>query len=171
MNVIETTYRGYHFRSRTEARWAVFFDALKIDFEYEKEAFNLGGAGCYLPDFWLPQVRMWAEVKGQAMTPEEKEKCLALTVFTSHPCLELVGAPQNKPYRAWNPLPGIADIESAWFCLTHHKGYPEHEHRFFWATPEMDAPGFAEQELIDEFRDTIAAVQAARAYRFDQARG
>jgi hypothetical protein len=27
---IPTRYKGYHFRSRLEARWAVFFDALGI---------------------------------------------------------------------------------------------------------------------------------------------
>ena len=29
---IETLYKGYRFRSRLEARWAVFFDASKIEF-------------------------------------------------------------------------------------------------------------------------------------------
>ncbi len=27
IKAIQTKYRGYHFRSRLEARWAVFFDA------------------------------------------------------------------------------------------------------------------------------------------------
>ena len=37
MNIkpIETIYKGYRFRSRLEARWAVFFDALGIEYEYE----------------------------------------------------------------------------------------------------------------------------------------
>lgn len=30
---IETKYKGYRFRSRLEARWAVFFDALGISWE------------------------------------------------------------------------------------------------------------------------------------------
>lgn len=34
---IETRYAGCRFRSRLEARWAVFFDALKIEWEYEPE--------------------------------------------------------------------------------------------------------------------------------------
>lgn len=32
---IQTRYKGYHFRSRLEARWAVFFDALGIAWKYE----------------------------------------------------------------------------------------------------------------------------------------
>jgi hypothetical protein len=59
IKAIETHYKGYRFRSRLEARWAVFFDALGLDWEYEKEGFDLGEHGWYLPDFYLPQVRVW----------------------------------------------------------------------------------------------------------------
>ncbi len=51
--IIETIYNGHLFRSRLEARWAVFFDRLGIVWEYEYEGFNLDGVK-YLPDFWLP---------------------------------------------------------------------------------------------------------------------
>lgn len=61
---IETPYKGYRFRSRLEARWAVFFDALNIKWEYEKEGFDLGDGDYYLPDFWLPELSLWYEVKG-----------------------------------------------------------------------------------------------------------
>lgn len=60
---IETHYKGYRFRSRLEARWAVFFDALGIEWEYEKEGYDLGEAGWYLPDFWLPTQQIWVEIK------------------------------------------------------------------------------------------------------------
>lgn len=60
---IETIYKGYRFRSRLEARWAVFFDALDVKWEYEPEGFDLGDAGKYLPDFHLPDHRLWIEVK------------------------------------------------------------------------------------------------------------
>jgi hypothetical protein len=48
---IETRYAGYRFRSRLEARWAVFFDALGLKWEYEPEGFELPFVGRYLPDF------------------------------------------------------------------------------------------------------------------------
>ena len=95
---IETSYNGYRFRSRLEARWAVFFDTLGIEYEYEKEGYDLGDAGWYLPDFWLPQVRMWAEVKPVALTENERCKIAALIESTGHLCLELVGTPHIKPY-------------------------------------------------------------------------
>lgn len=63
IKAIETHYKGYRFRSRLEARWAVFFDALGIQWEYEKEGYDLGEAGWYLPDFWLPEVNMYVEIK------------------------------------------------------------------------------------------------------------
>lgn len=51
IKAIETRYKGYRFRSRLEARWAVFFDAMGWQWEYEPEGFDLGEAGWYLPDF------------------------------------------------------------------------------------------------------------------------
>lgn len=37
---IETIYKGYRFRSRLEARWAVFMDACGADWEYEPEGLS-----------------------------------------------------------------------------------------------------------------------------------
>ena len=63
LKAIETRYKGYRMRSRLEARWAVFFDALGIAWDYEKEGFEIEKVGRYLPDFWLPNLRLWVEVK------------------------------------------------------------------------------------------------------------
>jgi hypothetical protein len=62
LHPIETRYRGYRFRSRLEARWAVFFDAAGIEWRYEAEGFNVNGVH-YLPDFELPQFKTIVEVK------------------------------------------------------------------------------------------------------------
>ena len=59
---IETTYNGYRFRSRLEARWAVFFDEMNFKWEYEPEGYELGDDR-YLPDFRLPEHRLWVEIK------------------------------------------------------------------------------------------------------------
>lgn len=48
---IETIYNGYRFRSRLEARWAVFLDTLGVEYEYEPEGFELPNGKRYLPDF------------------------------------------------------------------------------------------------------------------------
>lgn len=63
IKAIETQYNGYRFRSRLEARWAVYFDAMGIEYEYEPEGFNTG-FGNYLPDFFLPGINAYVEIKG-----------------------------------------------------------------------------------------------------------
>lgn len=62
IKAIETSYKGYRFRSRLEARWAVFFDAMGIEWQYETEGFELSRCR-YLPDFWLPKAEVFIEVK------------------------------------------------------------------------------------------------------------
>ena len=52
VKAIQTRYAGHHFRSRTEARWAVFLDALGVPWQYEPEGYETA-AGPYLPDFRL----------------------------------------------------------------------------------------------------------------------
>ena len=75
---IETVFDGYRFRSRLEARWAVFFKTLGVSYEYEKEGFELGDAGRYLPDFWLPRQQVWIEIKPTYPSEPERKKLLAL---------------------------------------------------------------------------------------------
>ena len=77
---IETHYKGYKFRSRLEAKWAVFFDACGIEWDYEPEGYNLGDGIYYLPDFVLHNVKakgfsgdLYVEVKGH-MTEEDEVK-------------------------------------------------------------------------------------------------
>lgn len=77
IKAIETRYAGCHFRSRLEARWAVFFDALKIEWQYEPQGFELNrkltllpGKIKYLPDFWLPDLACYGEVKGDLTLSE-----------------------------------------------------------------------------------------------------
>ena len=72
---IETIYRGYRFRSRLEARWAVFLDSLGVTYEYEPEGFRLPDGSMYLPDFRVmchasrgqdcEPFPLYIEVKGQ----------------------------------------------------------------------------------------------------------
>ncbi len=85
MKPIETIYNGYKFRSRLEARWAVFFDQLGIKYEYEKEGYVLNSGACYLPDFWLPEISIrstvlgkgtWLEIKPGNISTDEKDSQL-----------------------------------------------------------------------------------------------
>lgn len=75
VKAIETRYKGYRFRSRLEARWAVFFDALGVQWDYEIEGFELGIAGRYLPDFYLPQIGTYVEIKPETgLSTEDRIK-------------------------------------------------------------------------------------------------
>jgi hypothetical protein len=80
MQAITTRYRGYRFRSRLEARWAVFYDALDIPFQYEPEGFDLGDGVLYLPDFWLPVQDCWIEIKPGHPTEDERDKAQRLAI-------------------------------------------------------------------------------------------
>lgn len=81
---IETVYNGYRFRSRLEARWAVFFYMAGIKYEYEPEGFEVNGH-LYLPDFYFPKYDIFGEVKGKPFTNEEKEK-MAWAIDYGGPC-------------------------------------------------------------------------------------
>jgi hypothetical protein len=99
---IETVYKGYRFRSRIEARWAVVFKTLAQPWEYEKEGYDLGDAGWYLPDFWLPNTYdrighrgIWVEIKGQQPSDIESQRCEALALGTKHSVMMFVGPPRT----------------------------------------------------------------------------
>ncbi|ABS14497.1 MULTISPECIES: hypothetical protein [Brucella] len=97
MNAIQTEYNGYKFRSRTEARWAVFFAGLGIKYEYEKEGFKLN-SGPYLPDFWLPKYQMWVEIKADYPSDQEKVLCDELAEVTNFTTLLIFGQPTPEGY-------------------------------------------------------------------------
>jgi len=93
IKAIETKYKGYKFRSRLEARWAVFFDALGVEWDYEPEGYDLGSAGWYLPDFYLPESNIWVEVKPKPLNEKEREKAFFLCSLTGDPVIHLGAIP------------------------------------------------------------------------------
>lgn len=178
IKAIETHYKGYRFRSRLEARWAVFFDTLGITWEYEKEGFRLGQAGRYLPDFWLPQVSMWTEVKPASLSADEIAKCAALAQGTNRECLLLVGMPTDRAYHAiawagdgdgWpSEYNGIPDGYALFsYCFTMHHGYPYYERRFYGSPGCNCAEAYADGCAQCQFADVADAVVAARSARFE----
>lgn len=132
MKAIETKWKGYRFRSRTEARWAVFFEAAGIDFEYEPEGYVLP-SGPYLPDFRLRtfgdgrtgkecvageplrviEKSTFIEVKGTMPTAEEIQRCgelqehLQATVTGFTEVFIAVGSPDTT--RRVFPVCGVWD--------------------------------------------------------------
>ncbi len=148
-------YRGTQFRSRTEASWAAFFDSRSIEWEYEKEGFELSDGTWYLPDFWLPQVKMWAEVKGGEFSEDEIRKCDLLAIGTGFPCLMLNGRPRAVNYWACEPKDpdGRSDGKMD-YVLTNGRNYHLTEARFYANTgasyPAQRVDCWDEWEAIKE---------------------
>lgn len=95
IKAIETSYKGYRFRSRLEARWAVFFDALRIKWLYEPEGFEFEDGTKYLPDFYLPQYGSYVEIKPE-ITPAAKQNCYMLTKATRKFVMLVCGYPEYE---------------------------------------------------------------------------
>jgi hypothetical protein len=93
---IETNYRGYRFRSRLEARWACFLTTLGIDYEYEPNGYNLGELGRYLPDFWVPSLQSYVEIKPELAG---QEKCRGLSDMTGKAVVLIAGQPWPREHR------------------------------------------------------------------------
>ena len=68
---IDTSYNGHRFRSRLEARWALYFDLIGIKYEYEPQGYYLESGICYLPDFYLPNVSAYAEIKPKSISIDD----------------------------------------------------------------------------------------------------
>lgn len=93
IHAIETIHNGYRFRSRKEARAAVFFDHMDVHYRYEEEGYNLDGLW-YLPDFWLPKHQMFIEIKDQ-VSDGDIEKTGRLAVQSSCPVVMMRYADQQ----------------------------------------------------------------------------
>lgn len=97
IKAIPTLYKGVYFRSRLEARWAIIFDRLGIDWYYETEGYDIqideGITIRYLPDFKLRggSIRcpdpLYVEVKGN-MQPDD---ALKIAAFSEHYPIYVVG--------------------------------------------------------------------------------
>lgn len=99
-----TSYRGTQFRSVLEADWACTLDHLAIAWEYEQRAYRLPSGVGYLPDFWLPALRTFIEVKGPHA--ERRNKPRELAGQLAGDAIVLIGWPpiskRVTPY-LWDP--------------------------------------------------------------------
>lgn len=95
IKAIRTTYKGTEFRSRTEARWAVFFEKAGIPWIYEREGYQLP-SGWYVPDFWLSDQSIWWEVKGKEPSAKEIALATELAAGDEHKVFIAVGSPGEQ---------------------------------------------------------------------------
>lgn len=97
IRALPTLYEGIRYRSRLEARWAIFFRALGVFAQYEPEGFVLGRVW-YLPDFHIPHWKAFVEIKPTAPTTAERDQCRALAEGTCQDCLLIWGEPQPRQH-------------------------------------------------------------------------
>jgi hypothetical protein len=98
MKVIETEFNGVRFRSRTEARWAVFMACANIKYIYEPEGFDLGESGWYIPDFWLPEIDKFLEIKPSVPLVGRESPTFALADATGKAVITFCGPPSAPDF-------------------------------------------------------------------------
>lgn len=148
IKAIPTWYGGHCYRSKTEAKWAVFCDVLELSFKYEAEGFVIKtdeDEFCYLPDFLIPPIMeawpTWIEVKGTEPTEREIEKLVYACRARLCDGLLVIGEPDLMSDLLW--------------CV-------------------QDADGLYQVKRMKQsflaaiFGDTDRAFLVARSYRFDK---
>lgn len=181
MKAIETSYKGYKFRSRLEARWAVFFDALDIEWEYEPEGFEFEDGTRYLPDFRLSYPDIWFEVKGPE--PDDEETRKAELLFRGSGKAVVVASGSVDPWEGLrifcNDLKDSGGGEgwhsAAWSVVENGHRRPAlvveayNSDRHFLDIDWQGIPGvYSEHHVIRSFvAPVVAAMKKARSARFE----
>lgn len=136
IRAIETEYNGYRFRSRLEARWAVFFDTAKIKYEYEPEGFTAGDGEEYLPDFYLPESDIYVEVKpNRPGAAEEVRRAINVMLNNRQVLIVLPDIPYDTSTNVWwfpvffhHPLCGSSGCRMTFlpFCSSDNSEEDDH---------------------------------------------
>lgn len=125
-----TRYKDTLFRSRLEARWAVFFDALSIEWQCEPEYDNVEFRGFripYKPDFYLPGRDLWIEVKPKGIRHLSDGEIMKIVGWAKEysEILVLSGAPriprettEAHYLYSYNPRKGKVNrpVAHMWWC-------------------------------------------------------
>ena len=140
---IETIYEGYRFRSRLEARWAVFFNALGIEWKYENEGYDIDAVGWYLPDFEIKtknSENWFVEVKGNY---DDETGYLKARALDDYPPVNFMGVLFFK--------------ELSYAKVKHFPDDP----------PDMNMAALHAQRLGVSIKDFNRAITAGRSARFE----
>lgn len=142
---IETNYKGFRFRSRLEARYAVWLDALRFEWRYEHEGYDLGQFGWYIPDFWLPTLECFMEVKPRPTGLNSRECKVARALAMSS---------QREVWMVFDPQLRTEDWQAVYRVNAMYwdmSGSPRERPLF-----EMIAPRLAPfDERVEEFDDYL----------------
>jgi hypothetical protein len=174
INAIETCYQGYRFRSRLEARWAIFFDSLGIKWEYEIEGFILTNGRKYLPDFYLPKFceGLWVEVKpvggdfSVAKRFAKENKC-SILLAEGTPDLVVYGFYDGKQDEDGSFGEEARDGDACFDDKYLPGGRNADEHRMFYWTGLNPMDDVWNKSDYDGSSLIFRAVTAARSARFE----
>jgi len=127
IKAIPTKFDGHTFRSKLEAQWAVFFKEAHIKYDYEPEGFEQENGTRYLPDFYLPDQKIWAEVKPDRPNAfEELKRAISFVKEDGlHRLLILPGIPHEDdrggiwwfPYVVYDTVSDMAKLIRGFFLL------------------------------------------------------
>jgi hypothetical protein len=165
IEAVPVVYDGVQFRSSLEADWACTLNHLDMRWHYEPRTLTLPSGIRYVPDFWLPSLRTFIEVKGVLGDPRmhkpgelEKEVTItgAIVLIGLPPASRSLSPSYWERYIQWRSprgfRTGLARCQecSAWQwmqpqvsracrrCGTAHEGFiaDSGEVRFFTAEPD-----------------------------------
>lgn len=185
----KTNYGGLLFRSRTEAKWAVFFDTLGVKYDYEPFFEEVGNdyiSYNYLPDFYLPSQEKFIEVKPGKPTELEEQKA----AFWCKDILEIVvlfnlQPPTDKLENGWlYYFPNIKKtpmvMQHYWWGECQQCGYIDiAEHAYVtacgcrnidyynnvWEKEEIDERGYSKS--FSRSKRLMKAYSIAKNYKFN----
>lgn len=82
---VDSVYGGVRYHSKRHAQWAVFLDSLGLVHAHRPRSFRLGRSTVYTPDFWLPELNAWLEVKSEVAATREADSWKAEQFARQHP--------------------------------------------------------------------------------------
>jgi len=176
MQPIETTYNGYKFRSRLEARWAVFLESIGASgasYAYEHEGYDLNGIW-YLPDFWVPSWNSFIEIKPEEPRPEEEQKCELLSKLSGKKVILLCGNPWPGEYFAMHfPMHPEEELRGElWQCeqckIVHFSAIDCNGNMWaMWPLWPKGCSHCGNTDSVSVTDELMAAFTTARQVRFD----
>ena len=120
-----THYNGVIYRSRNEAKVAIFLHEAEIQFEFEPQGSTQHGLFYYKVDFFLPEMNWFIEVKPrkylkEGITREAKIKALTLAERTGIPVAFCFGINWSHKDPCIDPLL-VVDPHRNWYADFHFK--------------------------------------------------
>ena len=171
---IETFYNGYHFRSRLEARWAVFFDAIGQKYEYEPQGYTLSDGTKYLPDFYLREVQgrggrltesgvindIFIEIKG-TLTDRDLQKIQQFSI--KYPII-IFGQIPDCRYSLWTDHKWYYDFDFSKDNNENFYNLSFSEGDFYWTEPKAAKSGGLILDYPDNPYDDVDNAKTFDAY-------